>query len=107
MLVAVNYTGICGSDVHYWQHGSIGPYVLKKPMVLGHESAGTVVEVGAEVTSLAVGDRVALEPGSHEVRFTFDPTSETIVERVTVKTGETVTVRAQFTGATPTVKVQR
>jgi eukaryotic-like serine/threonine-protein kinase len=51
--------------------------------------------------------RVALEPGSHEVRFTFDPTSETIVERVTVKSGEQVTVRAQFTGATPTVKVQR
>jgi hypothetical protein len=41
------------------------------------------------------------------VRFTFDPTSETIVERVTVKSGEQVTVRAQFTGATPTVKVQR
>jgi len=63
VLVAVNYTGICGSDVHYWVHGSIGPFVVKDPMVLGHESAGTVVEVGSEVKTLKVGDRVALEPG--------------------------------------------
>ncbi|SPO02428.1 probable xylitol dehydrogenase [Cephalotrichum gorgonifer] len=63
VLVAVNYTGICGSDVHYWLHGAIGHFVVKSPMVLGHESAGTVVSVGSAVTSLAVGDRVALEPG--------------------------------------------
>lgn len=63
MLVAVNYTGICGSDVHYWQHGAIGHYVVRDPMVLGHESAGTVISVGPAVKTLAVGDRVALEPG--------------------------------------------
>ncbi|KAH8682051.1 chaperonin 10-like protein [Xylariales sp. PMI_506] len=63
VLVAVNYTGICGSDVHYWQHGAIGHFVVKDPMVLGHESAGTVVQVGPEVADLKVGDRVALEPG--------------------------------------------
>jgi D-xylulose reductase len=63
VLVAVNYTGICGSDVHYWEHGAIGPFVVKDPMVLGHESAGTVVEIGSEVTTLKVGDRIALEPG--------------------------------------------
>lgn len=63
VLVAVNYTGICGSDVHYWQHGAIGHFVVREPMVLGHESAGTVVEVGAAVTGLRPGDRVALEPG--------------------------------------------
>jgi len=63
VLVAVNYTGICGSDVHYWVHGAIGHFVVKDPMVLGHESAGTVVEVGSAVTSLKPGDRVALEPG--------------------------------------------
>ncbi|KAI3318487.1 GroES-like protein [Xylariaceae sp. AK1471] len=63
VLVAVNYTGICGSDVHYWQHGAIGHYVVKDPMVLGHESAGTVVEVGSAVTTLKKGDRIALEPG--------------------------------------------
>ncbi|XP_041643962.1 sorbitol dehydrogenase isoform X2 [Cheilinus undulatus] len=55
--------GICGSDVHYWQHGQIGDFVLKKPMVLGHEAAGRVVKVGAEVTHLKAGDRVAIEPG--------------------------------------------
>jgi D-xylulose reductase len=63
VLVAVNYTGICGSDVHYWQHGAIGHFVVKDPMVLGHESAGTVVQVGSGVTTLKPGDRVALEPG--------------------------------------------
>ncbi|KAH8160152.1 hypothetical protein CIB48_g8095 [Xylaria polymorpha] len=63
VLVAVNYTGICGSDVHYWQHGAIGHFVVKEPMVLGHESAGTVVQAGSAVTSLKPGDRVALEPG--------------------------------------------
>ncbi|KAL1882114.1 hypothetical protein VTK73DRAFT_2205 [Phialemonium thermophilum] len=63
VLVAVNYTGICGSDVHYWQHGAIGHFVVREPMVLGHESAGTVVEVGSAVSDLKPGDRVALEPG--------------------------------------------
>ncbi|KAL2675622.1 hypothetical protein Neosp_011812 [[Neocosmospora] mangrovei] len=63
VLVAINYTGICGSDVHYWVHGSIGKFVVTDPMVLGHESAGTIVEVGEKVKTLKVGDRVALEPG--------------------------------------------
>ncbi|KAI1851210.1 hypothetical protein JX265_006168 [Neoarthrinium moseri] len=63
VLVGVNYTGICGSDVHYWKHGAIGHFVVKDPMVLGHESAGTVVAVGDEVKTLKKGDRVALEPG--------------------------------------------
>ncbi|KAI1455860.1 GroES-like protein [Annulohypoxylon moriforme] len=63
VLVAVNYTGICGSDVHYWEHGAIGHFVVKDPMVLGHESAGTVVEVGPSVKTLKKGDRIALEPG--------------------------------------------
>lgn len=63
VLVAVNYTGICGSDVHYWQHGAIGHFAVKDPMVLGHESAGTVIQVGSAVKFLVPGDRVALEPG--------------------------------------------
>ncbi|RMZ92159.1 hypothetical protein DV736_g632, partial [Chaetothyriales sp. CBS 134916] len=63
VLLNVNFTGICGSDIHYWQHGRIGHYVLEGPLVLGHESAGTVLEVGKSVTSLKVGDRVAMEPG--------------------------------------------
>ena len=63
VLVQINYTGICGSDVHYWVHGAIGHFVVRDPMILGHESAGTVVSVGDAVTSLQPGDRVALEPG--------------------------------------------
>ncbi|KAH7069714.1 D-xylulose reductase A [Paraphoma chrysanthemicola] len=63
VLLQVNYTGICGSDVHYWCNGKIGSFVVKEPMVLGHESAGTVIEVGSRVTSLQKGDRVAMEPG--------------------------------------------
>ena len=51
--------------------------------------------------------KLALDPGQHEVRFTFDPTGETLGEHVTVKSGERVTVRATFTGATPTVKIIR
>ena len=61
--VAIHTVGICGSDVHYFRHGRIGPFVVRAPMVLGHEAAGTVAEVGAEVTGLQVGDRVTMEPG--------------------------------------------
>ena len=46
--VHVEQTGICGSDVHYWQRGRIGDFILDSPIVLGHESAGTVVEVGVD-----------------------------------------------------------
>ena len=63
VIVNVKFTGICGSDVHYWTHGSIGNFVVKDPMVLGHESAGIIQEVGSAVKSLKVGDRVAMEPG--------------------------------------------
>lgn len=61
--IAIDTVGVCGSDVHYYTHGRIGSFVLEAPMVLGHEAAGTVVEVGAAVTSLKVGDRVCMEPG--------------------------------------------
>ncbi|TPR05497.1 Arylsulfotransferase (ASST) family protein [Aspergillus niger] len=63
VMVHVAQTGICGSDVHYWQRGRIGDFVLTGPMVLGHESAGVVVEVGDKVRHLKPGDRVAMEPG--------------------------------------------
>ncbi|WP_226008151.1 NAD(P)-dependent alcohol dehydrogenase [Natrinema salinisoli] len=63
VLVAIRDVGICGSDVHYYEHGRIGDYVVDDPLVLGHESAGEVVEVGENVTDLGPGDRVALEPG--------------------------------------------
>ena len=61
--VALRSVGICGSDIHYYTHGKIGPFVVREPMVLGHEASGVVEEVGAEVSSLRVGDRVCMEPG--------------------------------------------
>ncbi|TGQ74286.1 MAG: NAD(P)-dependent alcohol dehydrogenase [Mesorhizobium sp.] len=61
--IAIHTVGVCGSDVHYYTHGAIGSYIVRAPMVLGHEAAGTIVEVGANVTSLKVGDRVCMEPG--------------------------------------------
>ena len=64
VLVKLEYVGICGSDMHYYETGAIGNYVVKPPFVLGHEPGGTVVEVGSAVKHLKVGDRVALEPGT-------------------------------------------
>ena len=82
--------GICGSDVHYWTHGGIGAFILKSPMVIGHEGAGTVqrcrsflsihmtyhsqiyylfvmqpniFSIGKRVLHIRVGDRIAIEPG--------------------------------------------
>ena len=61
--IKLHTVGVCGSDVHYYTHGRIGPFIVNAPMVLGHEAAGTVVEVGEGVTHLKVGDRVCMEPG--------------------------------------------
>ena len=63
VLVKLEYVGICGSDLHYYETGAIGDYVVEPPFVLGHEPGGTVVEVGKDVKHLKIGDRVALEPG--------------------------------------------
>ncbi len=63
VLIAVKYVGICGSDVHYYEEGKVGPYIITEPMVLGHEASGIVIEVGQQVTHLVVGDRVCMEPG--------------------------------------------
>lgn len=61
--IKLDTVGVCGSDVHYYTHGRIGPFVVNAPMVLGHEAAGVVVEIGDKVTNLKVGDRVCMEPG--------------------------------------------
>lgn len=61
--VKIEYCGICGSDVHYYQHGKIGDYIVEGKFTLGHEVAGTVTKIGAGVKQVKVGDRVALEPG--------------------------------------------
>ncbi|XP_069758699.1 sorbitol dehydrogenase-like [Narcine bancroftii] len=63
VLLKIHSVGICGSDVHFWQNGAIGSYVVKKPLVLGHEASGTVFKVGPGVQHLKPGDRVAIEPG--------------------------------------------
>ncbi len=63
VLVEVGSVGVCGSDVHYYEHGRIGPYVVSSPLVLGHEAGGVVVGVGHAVTSRSVGQRVSIEPG--------------------------------------------
>jgi len=62
VLVEMTDVGICKSDVHYWEHGRIGDYVVENPLILGHESAGVVAEVGENVEGVAAGDRIALEP---------------------------------------------
>lgn len=63
VLVKLDYVGICGSDLHYYENGHIGDYIVEPPFVLGHEPGGVVVEVGNKVKHLNIGDRVALEPG--------------------------------------------
>jgi L-iditol 2-dehydrogenase len=63
VLVEIAAVGVCGSDVHYYEHGRIGDFVVESPLVLGHESAGRVVALGSEASRHAIGDRVTLEPG--------------------------------------------
>ncbi|MDF2801859.1 MAG: theronine dehydrogenase-like Zn-dependent dehydrogenase [Anaerocolumna sp.] len=63
VLVKLEYVGICGSDVHYLEHGSIGDFIVNGDFILGHECAGEIVELGSKVTDLSIGDKVALEPG--------------------------------------------
>ncbi|KAI1821293.1 GroES-like protein [Xylaria intraflava] len=62
VTVAIKSTGICGSDVHFWHAGCIGPMIVEGDHILGHESAGQIIAVHPSVTSLKVGDRVAIEP---------------------------------------------
>lgn len=63
VLVAVSTVGVCGSDVHYYRHGRIGQYVVRAPLVLGHEAAGVVVGLGPHAARHSLGQRVAMEPG--------------------------------------------
>lgn len=62
VLLQINVVGVCGSDIHYYTQGRIGPQVVVFPQILGHEFAATVLEAGAGVTSLRAGQRVAVDP---------------------------------------------
>jgi L-iditol 2-dehydrogenase len=63
VLIRVSSVGVCGSDVHYYEHGRIGTYVVDKPLVLGHEASGVVVALGPGATTHTIGQRVSIEPG--------------------------------------------
>lgn len=65
VLIRIHTVGLCGSDVHYYEHGKIGPYVVERPIILGHEASGEIVELGAKAPGhLRKGQRVAIEPGA-------------------------------------------
>jgi L-iditol 2-dehydrogenase len=64
VLIKLRAVGLCGSDIHYYEHGKIGNYVVEKPIILGHEAAGEIVEIGKSVTNFKVGQRVTIEPGA-------------------------------------------
>ncbi|MGB4779311.1 alcohol dehydrogenase catalytic domain-containing protein, partial [Microbacterium sp.] len=61
-VVEVAYGGICGSDLHYWQHGAAGASILREPMILGHEMVGTVIAAAADGTGPSAGTRVGIHP---------------------------------------------
>lgn len=63
VLVKVSAVGVCGSDVHYYEHGRIGRYAVRQPLVLGHEASGVVEAVGDGVTDRRPGQRISIEPG--------------------------------------------
>lgn len=63
VLVKLEHVGVCGSDLHYFESGRIGNFIVEPPFVLGHEASGTIAAVGQNVKHLKVGDRVTLEPG--------------------------------------------
>ncbi|KAH8116791.1 xylitol dehydrogenase [Phellopilus nigrolimitatus] len=64
VLIEVKKTGVCGSDVHFYAEGRIADNIVTQPFTLGHESSGVISKVGTKVTSVKVGDRVAMEPGA-------------------------------------------
>ncbi len=63
VLIRIRSVGVCGSDIHYYKEGRIGDFVVKEPLILGHESSGIIEKVGKRVKDLKEGDRVAIELG--------------------------------------------
>lgn len=63
VLIKIKSVGICGSDIHYYKEGRIGSFIVKEPLILGHESSGIVEKTGKNVKHLKEGDKVTIEPG--------------------------------------------
>ena len=63
LRIKVAHVGVCGSDLHFFQDGKLGNWVVEQPLILGHETAGYVDAIGEGVTGFKIGDKVALEPG--------------------------------------------
>ena len=63
VLVKIKEVGLCGSDIHFYNDGRIGDFIIEKPLILGHESSGIIEEVGKNVKNINIGDRVTIEPG--------------------------------------------
>ncbi|MDA8358470.1 MAG: NAD(P)-dependent alcohol dehydrogenase [Actinomycetota bacterium] len=63
VLVALRSVGVCGSDIHYFEHGRMGSRVVESPLVLGHEASGVIVDCGESARQHEIGQRVAIEPG--------------------------------------------
>lgn len=110
VLVKVIAVGICGSDIHYFEHGRIGRYVVEAPMVLGHESAGEIVEVGTNIDRSRIGTLVALEPGVPDLsceqclagRYNLCPAVQFFATPpVDGALAEYVTIRASFAHPVP------
>jgi hypothetical protein len=97
--------------VHPTINTASGPTTSSSAIVAGRASVAFLGDPGTKVSidgasRGACPVRMNLEPGQHEVRFVFEPTGESRGERFSVKANERVTVRADFTGATPTVRIQ-
>ena len=71
VLVRIKAVGVCGSDIEYYESGRIGDFIVEKPLILGHEASGEIVEIGENVVGLKIGDRVVLEPGIPCGKCTF------------------------------------
>ncbi|MGM7699344.1 NAD(P)-dependent alcohol dehydrogenase [Microbacterium sp. A84] len=74
VIVRIEAVGLCGSDVHFYQHGRVGDLVVEHPLVLGHEASGVIVSAGSGVDPRRIGERVAIEPQRHcrECRYCLD-----------------------------------
>ncbi len=110
VLVQVSSVGVCGSDVHFYREGGLGDWVVTEPLVLGHESSGTVVAVGVAIDPSRIGERVSIEPQrptttSRETlsgRYNLDPEMEFYaVPGVDGAFAEYVTIQSHFAHAIP------